>query len=174
MSWMYRLFRRNNEETSVTLDPSVTSLKYGPTSSQMINTSAANSGGIEQSFQRTFTQGELVAGVANFVPGVTGYKITVLHYRIMCTGTNTGTGNFIIQDTTASPILVVTATVAALATGTAPAFISSEIVTTSGVTVGAGLAAPLGSGKGLSIPAMASLTGTATTTVTLDYIMTVG
>lgn len=130
--------------------------------------SALLAGALPQTLITTVTLAQLQSGKI-ILAGAAGHTITPIYYKVVVTGTAGGSGNFILEDTNGTPVVITTITEAALNTA-ANSFISSEIATT-GVTQGAGMNAALTAGKGIQIPAMASLTGLTSVTVILEYIV---
>lgn len=109
----------------------------------------------------TATLAQINAGLI-IIPGVTGKKITVTNYTARASGSFAGGTNVILESTNASPVVVTTIAEAGLTSGTPNA------PTSANNTLGAGFAAPLGTGDGLQIVS----TGTQTTATSLNLVIT--
>jgi hypothetical protein len=115
-----------------------------------------------QTYTGNITLAQIQAGVV-LVPGITGYTITPIRYKIIVKGTPGGTGNLVLEDTNTTPVVITTVAEASLA-----GILTSE-VTATGKTDGAGMCAPLTTGKGIQIPATATLTTLTGIYVVIDY-----
>lgn len=112
---------------------------------------------IERTVIKTVTLAQLNTGL-EIVPAVAGAKIVPTYYALVSTGGFAVATDVRLQDTNTSPVVVVTALIAALTDG---AKIPGD-TTVANVTNGAGYLAPLTAGKALNIVK----TGTAATTGT--------
>ena len=115
-----------------------------------------------QTYAGNITLAQIQAGVV-LVPNLAGYTITPIRYKIIVKGTAGGSGNLVLQDTNATPVVITTIAEASLA-----GILTSEVAAT-GKTDGAGMCAPLTTGKGIQIPATATLTTLTGIFVVIDY-----
>jgi hypothetical protein len=127
-----------------------------------LKTTLLNSTGVVKNLLVTVTLAQIQAGIV-ILPAAPGVTITPLSFRLIVNGTAGGSGNFVIQDTNGSPVAIVTVAEAQLTGQIVPATVS--------ITLGAGYLAPLTAGKGIAIPASASLTTLTSITVSLDYVL---
>lgn len=143
---------------------------YDDTSATKATVFSLKTGGIMnpvQSISVVATTAQINAGLT-FLAAQAGITLTVVGVLLLCAGNAAGATDIRISDTNASPVDVVTATVAAATTG---ASLSTE-ATTSGLTVGTFCAA-LTASKGLQIRKTGS-TLTGTTSVTVRVLYTIG
>jgi hypothetical protein len=120
--------------------------------------------GIVQNFTGVFTLAKIIAGINPILAGVANTTINILNFKILVNGTAGGSGNFILEDTNGTPVAIVTVAEAQLAGCISPS--------TASITLGAGFMAALTTGKGIQIPAAASLTTLTSVTVSIDYVLT--
>jgi hypothetical protein len=109
-----------------------------------LNPPAFTNQSVEKTLNVVATLAQINAGLV-LIPGTAGKKITLTNYTARVAG-NFATGTAVIlESTNASPVLVTTLAEAGLTTG-------AVLVPASGnTTLGAGYAAPLGSGDGLQV-----------------------
>lgn len=127
-------------------------------------TSASNTSQSQKVVSVTATLAQINAGLI-LIPGITGKKITVTNYTARVTGAfATGTA-VLLESTNVSPVLVTTLAEAGLTNG-------AVLTPASGnTTLGAGFAAPMGSGDGLQVANSGTAqTGGTNIAFTITYI----
>jgi hypothetical protein len=129
-----------------------------------ITTLPAQKAGVVQAGVVSATLAEINAGQV-LIPAVAGKTITVTNYTFRVTGTFTTATAVVLQSTNANPVVVTTEAIADVTDGAVLGPYST------GATLGAGFAAPLGVGDGLEI----AKTGTAAAggtsiEVTVSYV----
>jgi len=130
----------------------------------------ANSG-VDLTYSAVIPLATLQAG-ATILPAITGMSYTILGYKVFtASGTPAGTGNFIVSNAAGTQVIL-TASVAQLATASTPsACINDQAPTLS--TIGAYTGVKLTQGVAVKFAAMASLTGPYTMQANIRYIVTV-
>ena len=128
--------------------------------------------GIVQTYVGTISQAQAQAGVT-LIAAQTGHTLTPIYAKFIINGTMGGSGTLTLQDTNSSPVNIMSATEAALATAAgASKVLSTELSTLpSGFTLGAGIGAALTTAKGIAVPAAASLTTTVPIIVIIEYMV---
>lgn len=118
-----------------------------------------------QIMQIVVTQAQLNAGQV-LIPGVAGKKITVTNIQALYAGTFAAGTAMVIESTNASPVVVVTETLAGMAAGNQPIPYAGD----THQTLGAGWGVPLGTGDGLqAVHTGSAFTGGTSVTLAITY-----